>query len=118
MTRHVALSIVIALLALLTSLMVLLGTSTEYRPWLALPFLLLGPGLAAVRLLHFADLATTFTLAVAASLGIETLLTTTLLVAGAWSPELALALLVALTLGLLLFYHLTRIRQARSGSSA
>lgn len=118
MRGQFALSIIIAALALITCLLLLSGTRSEVRPWLALPFLLLGPGLAAVRLLHFGDLATVVTLAVATSLGIETLLTTALIVSGAWSPELALALLVALTLGLLLLYHVPLARQLRSGSTS
>ena len=117
MREQFGLSLVITSLAILTCLLLVSGTDSPARPWLALPFLLLCPGLAAVRLLHLGDLATTITLAVATSLGIETVLTTALIVSGAWSPELALALLVALTLGLLLLYHLAHARRTQIGST-
>lgn len=84
--------------AVATGLAVMCGVSPAVRVVLALWFLLVCPGMAVVRLLRIRDRSSEFALAVACSLGIESLLATTMVYAGLWSPLGGLALLVGITI--------------------
>ena len=98
MSRDLTVSIAIGAVALLTGLLFAIEADGSLRAVVAVLFLLLGPGLAFVRLLRFNDPLTEITLAVAASLGIETVVATALLATGLWSPGTALAIVVLFTL--------------------
>lgn len=89
---------VIAVGALLTGFLFVIAADSWLRALLTTLFLLVGPGLAIVRMLRIADGITEMTLAVATSLGLETVLSTALLVMGWWSPGRALAIVIAITL--------------------
>jgi hypothetical protein len=66
----------------------------------ALAFMFLFPGLAVVRLLAVTrDRLAELTLGVALSVALATLIPTSLLYLGSWSPKTALAVLIAVTLG-------------------
>ncbi len=67
------------------------------RPFVVLPFLLLGPGIAWVRLLRLESPLAELTLALAVSLVLATAVAAGMLYAGAWSPKGSFAVLLALT---------------------
>lgn len=69
------------------------------RPWLALWFLLICPGMALVPLLRLSDRLVEVVLAVALSIALDTLVAGVFLYAGIWSPEASLATLSGLSLG-------------------
>ena len=98
MSRDRAVFIAIGAVTLLTGLLFAIEAEGSLRAVVTVLFLLLGPGLAFVRLLRFNDLLTEITLAVAASFGIETVIATALLVTGLWSAGTALAIVVIFTL--------------------
>lgn len=68
------------------------------RALVVVPFLLVFPGLAWVRLLRLADKITMLMLAIALSVVIDTVVSGALVYAGARSPNTALAIVIALTL--------------------
>jgi len=72
------------------------------RPFVALPFLVLCPGLAWARLLRVEPELNTILLGVALSLAIDTIVATALLYAHQPSVQVNLAALVAITIGGLL----------------
>lgn len=74
-------------------------TSAPVRPAVTTWFLLVCPGMALIRLLPARGALTRLVLAFATSLGLETLVATTLLEARAWSPSAVLSVLIAITLG-------------------
>jgi len=73
--------------------------SAPVRPAVTTWFLLVCPGMALIRLLPARGALTRLVLALATSLGLETLVATTLLEARAWSPSAVLSVLIAITLG-------------------
>jgi hypothetical protein len=76
---------------------------TSVRPVLTLGFLAVCPGLAFVRLLRIKERWMEWTLAVALSVALETLVATASLYGGFWSPNGVLAIVLCLTMvGLLL----------------
>lgn len=98
MTRGSALLGAIAAAGVLAAILAAAGASGAPRAIVALPFLLIGPGLAWVRLLRLDDPMTELALAVTVNLALEAIVATALLVTGLWSPGLALAMMVAITL--------------------
>lgn len=73
------------------------------RPVLTLAFLVVCPGLAFVRLLHVEKRWMEWSLAVALSISLDTVVATASLYGGVWSPNGILAVLLCLTLlGLIL----------------
>jgi hypothetical protein len=98
MNRDILSGLVIAAAALLTGLLFASEADGWGRAVVAIAFLLIAPGLACVRLLRFGDPLTEMTLAVAASLAIETVVATALLATRLWSPGTALAIMVFVTL--------------------
>jgi uncharacterized membrane protein len=73
--------------------LVLFGPESPLRPFLILPFVLLLPGTALVRLLRLGDPLLELTLGITLSVALATLAATTALYAGVWSAD---AILVAL----------------------
>ena len=71
------------------------------RVALTFAFLLFGPGLAVAELLSVRDVAQRLALATGLSLAIETLVGLVLLYAGAYSAALTLAIVLALSAGVL-----------------
>lgn len=98
MTRGSIVLVAIAAAGLLTALLFAVGASGAPRVIVAILFLLIGPGLACVRVLRLDDPLLEVTLAVTLSLGLETIVATVLLAMGSWSPGRALAMVVAMTL--------------------
>jgi hypothetical protein len=88
----------IAASALLTAILFAVDTDSGVRAFVVIAFLLIGPGLAIVRLLQIRDSMTEAILAVAASLGLETVVATALLATGYWAPGVALGIVVVVTL--------------------
>ena len=74
-----------------------LGVPGPLRGPLVIVFVLLCPGAAIVRLLRLRDPVAELSLAVAVSLALAVLVPAATLYSGAWSPSLALAVLIALT---------------------
>jgi hypothetical protein len=62
------------------------GVDSPVRPALVIPFLLLAPGMAAVRLLRIPDPTAVFMLAVAVSLVVAGLVAGIMVYTGNWSP--------------------------------
>jgi hypothetical protein len=69
------------------------------RPWLAMWFLLVCPGMALVPLLQLSDRLVEVVLAVALSVALDTLVAGGFLYVGIWSPEASLVTLSGLSLG-------------------
>lgn len=99
MTRDSVVSIAIAIGGLLTGFLFAIDGDSWMRAVLTTLFLLIGPGLAITRMMRIEDSMTEVTLAVATSLGLETMVATALLVTGFWSPGTALAIVISITLG-------------------
>lgn len=97
MNRDDAVASVIALAAFLTGLLFIVDAGGAPRAVVATLFLLIGPGLAFARLLRLGDSWTELTVAVAASLGLEAVIATALLVTGLWSPGRMLAIVILFT---------------------
>ena len=73
-------------------------TGAPFRPAVAFWFLLICPGMAFVRLLHIEDWVTEFTLAIALSIAINTLVSETMVLAHRWSPEIGLFALICISM--------------------
>jgi uncharacterized membrane protein len=73
-------------LALAVLAVVVAELDSPLRPALVLPFLLLAPGMAVVRLLRIPDSAAVLMLAVALSLALAGLVAGTMVYTGTWSP--------------------------------
>jgi len=67
------------------------GALEPVRPYVVLPFLLVAPGLALVRLLRLGDLATELAVAIGLSLAVNGLAAGIMAYAGAWSAGGTLA---------------------------
>lgn len=98
MTRDRIMSLSIVAATLLTWLLFAIDADSPLRAVVAIAFLLAGPGLAIVTLFEIEQPLTALTLAVAASLGLETVVATALLEAGMWTPGRALAIVGTVTL--------------------
>jgi hypothetical protein len=72
--------------------------NAAYRAPVILPFVLVCPGLALVRLLGIPVAAARLSLAIAVSLALAVLVPAALVYAGAWSPPAALAILAGLAI--------------------
>jgi uncharacterized membrane protein len=92
---------VVVVLAVASAAAVGAGLKSPVRAVLSLSFLLFGPGLALTELLEIREFAQRVTIAVSASLGMETLLALALVYAGAFSATLAVMIVAALTLAIL-----------------
>lgn len=75
-----------------------LGAETPVRAVIALAYLCVAPGWAVISLLGLAQRWAAALLAVALSLGIVTVVATALLLADAWTPGRALAIVGCITL--------------------
>jgi hypothetical protein len=71
---------------------------TPARATMTLWFLLVCPGMAYVRLLRVRSYLYTWSLAVALSLALDSLVAETMLYVGVWSPTWGLAILIGLSL--------------------
>ncbi len=87
----------IALAAIATLLAVTLEWESPLRVLLTLGFLVFGPGLALAELLEISDAVQRIAVATGASLALETLVAVSLLYAGLFSTEAAVAIVVGLT---------------------
>ena len=89
--------------ALLATVAVAIVAFADLELWLRVPlglfFLLLCPGMAIVRLLETGDPVADLTLAIALSIALDVIVAGALLYAGAWSPNAALGILMAITVG-------------------
>lgn len=85
--------IVIITSALAVNWVVLAESQSAVRPLLVLWFLLVCPGMAYIRLLRFESFATELTLAIALSLALDTIVSGSLVYAGAWSTLTGLTVL-------------------------
>ena len=74
------------------------GLPSPARAVVVFVFLLLGPGMAFVPLLHVRSWATAIALVVATSLVLDTLVAEAMLLAKLWSPTAGLAIIGALSL--------------------
>ncbi len=97
MSRPRIWSIIILLSCISLVAIVLAGYHSPLRVALALWFLLVCPGMAFIRLLHIESLVIELSLAVALSLSLDTVVSMGLVYSDLWSYELALAVLVWLT---------------------
>lgn len=79
-------------------LVVALDANPVYRVPVVLGFLLIGPGLAIVRLLGIPAATAQLSLGIALSMALDVLVPAALLYSGAWSPSSALVILAALTI--------------------
>ena len=91
------------MVSLLATVAVAIVVFADLELWLRAPlglfFLLLCPGMAIVRLLETGDPVAELTLAVALSIALGVIVAGGLLYAGAWSPNAALGILMAITVG-------------------
>jgi len=73
------------------------GVAAPARPFVALWFLLLCPGMALVRLLRVGAIAVELSLAIALSLALDTLVAGVMIYTGTWAPERGLIVLIAIS---------------------
>jgi uncharacterized membrane protein len=90
------------------------GWHSPVRVVLALAFLLFGPGLALAELLDIREPVQRLALATAASLALETLVGVALVYAGAYSGELAFAIVLAISAAILAVAVVRTVRASRS----
>lgn len=90
--------VLIVLAAGATAVLTFTGALPGVRAFVVLPFLLLCPGMAWVRLLRLESALQELTLAVALSLVLATAVAGAMLYMGAWSPRGSLAVLLAITM--------------------
>jgi uncharacterized membrane protein len=95
-----------------------IGWVSPLRVVAVLVFLLFGPGLAVAELLDVRDVAQRLAIATGVSLAVETLVGLALLYAGAFSAELTLAIVLALSALLLAVAWLRATRRERSEAPA
>jgi hypothetical protein len=81
------------------------GVSSPARPFVALWFLFVCPGMAFVRLLRLGDLLTELIFALALSLALDAIVAAGMIYARAWSPDLGLALLIGISIAGVLLQH-------------
>jgi hypothetical protein len=96
MRRSLRWPVVIAISALLSVIVTLTGGI--FRPAVVFWFLLFCPGMAFVRLLRIRSMVTELTLAIAFSIVLGTIVAETMVLAGIWSSQGALMVLVSLSL--------------------
>ena len=96
MKRSIWWPIIISASALL--LVIVTITGAALRPAIAFLFLLICPGMAFVRLLHIAEFVAEFILAIALSIALTTLVSESMVLAGAWSPNGGLIALAGLSI--------------------
>ena len=87
----------VTILALATLAIVMADWQSPIRPALTIAFLLFGPGLAVTDLLEIEDLAQRISIAIGASLAIDTLVAVVLLYSGLFSAKAVCAIVVTLT---------------------
>jgi hypothetical protein len=106
MTRDQLLAAAIGGCGLLTVLLVAFAVDGgAIRVVIVLAFLLVGPGLAYVRLLRLRDPITAATLAIGASIGLNVVVGTLLLAASLWSPGRMIVLLAIFTFACLVVHQ-------------
>jgi uncharacterized membrane protein len=93
--RWAALVVVLAAAAMALTLA---DVHSPARAAIVLAFVLVAPGLAIVRPIGMRDPMVELMLAVAVSVALDTLAASAILYAGAWSPNLILAVVAAITL--------------------
>lgn len=98
MTSETRVPLVIAAGALVTTGLFVTEAGPPLQSAAAITFLLVGPGLAWVRLARLGDRMTEWTVAVVASLGIAVAVATALLTTGLWTPGRALGVIVGVTI--------------------
>jgi len=98
MTSDARFPVAIGVGALATTWLFTMEAGPPLQGPVAITFLLVGPGLAWVRVLRLGDRAAEWTLAVVASLGIDVAVATTLLTTGLWTPARALGTVVMVTI--------------------
>ena len=102
--------IIIIVSSLGISLTVWLNIESPIRSGLAFWFLLVCPGMALVRLLRLKDRLIEWTLAIALSIALSTLVSETMLLTQQWSFKATLAVLIVVSLSgaALQIYHARR----------
>ena len=89
---------VIATSAIVALAVTYAGAGGPVRALVALWFLAVCPGMALVRLLDLRDVLAELMLAIAVSLSLETIVATTLVYAGGWTPRTSLDVFAAIAL--------------------
>lgn len=103
MKRSLIWPIVILASALAIGLDTAGNITSPIRPYLAFWFLLVCPGMSFIILLGINNWLSKLTLAVALSIGIDLLVAETMVLAGRYSPEPALLIIIAIsTLGVIM----------------
>ena len=87
----------ILLSAAAIGLIVFAGVAAPARPFVALWFLLMCPGMALVRLLRVNGLAIQLTLAIALSLVLDSLVAIVMIYTGTWAPAAGLMVLIGIS---------------------
>src|SRR5262249_26710712 len=98
MIRRICWPITITVSALAAGIVMLTSTGTPLRPILAFWFLLICPGMAFIRLLHIQEPVVEWTLAIALSIALNTIVAEAMVYAGIWSPPLGLGVMIGLSL--------------------
>lgn len=110
--RHVT-AAVLAVLALLTGALTLLGVDTPVRLYLTVAFVILAPGWALTSYLHIVQPALVWSVSVGVGVALAILVAQVMVSAGFWHPWAAMLGMEALTV-VLLAHHLVRWRRARA----
>jgi hypothetical protein len=96
MRRSLCWAVIIAISALLA--VIVTHTGGMFRPVVVFWFLLICPGMAFVRLLRIRSMVTELTIGVAFSIALGAIVAETMVLAGVWSSQAGLLVLVSLSL--------------------
>jgi uncharacterized membrane protein len=96
--RRLVVPIAFSLWTIAVGGVVLLAPDSPVRPLVVLPFVLVAPGIALVRLLALRDPVLELTLACAVGIALATLVGSVMAYAGSWLPDLGLAVLMSIML--------------------
>ncbi|GAA1627154.1 hypothetical protein [Georgenia ruanii] len=115
---HVAMSAALVTAAALAVAAYAVPAPPPLRAVLTLPFLLVGPGLAVIRLIRIPSRLAVLALAVATSLVLDEATAMVAMYAGVWSPGGCLAVLAVLTSAVAIVPHLRAVVTAGGGRHA
>ncbi len=90
--------VLILFLALLTGIFTFWDIDSRIRPVIAFSFMIVCPGMAFVKMLGIDDKLYEWTLAIALSLALDTIIAGAIIYSGVWLPKLALGVLIFLCL--------------------
>ena len=116
MIRQIVPSLIVVVLAVGAGLLTLLDSGSPLRTMFAFGFVLIGPGLALVQLLHVGNWLIEGTLAIALSIALATITSEAMLYLDLWSPKWGLLILIGMSLVGITLGIVQTLGQERTGT--